>query len=193
MLNLEKAEPEMTPENQQKSTHQLVYTQRRNFDLKNFNDEIYAARHMKNFLQNSEILFEKAADYISGENVLDTVLNKLIEKLIENGYKTEFAKKFGNEALSERKITRKTMFRVKSGIFCQTEADNNDHQTTNINPDAILIADYLQGFSRYDAAEVNNNNTNLIHSEGGQFCKDWIILMSSTKSLKHQYADRLSN
>ena len=238
--------------NQTKITHQLIHTHRRTFDLKNFNEEIYASRHLEKFMENSEILFEKASDY--GDNPLDKLLTKLIKSLLDNKYekqnllgiadtlnsspeeivsgasssptantnlerldsdvedttadraatslsprsndndftrKKSVYQKLGMSSFGSRKVhkpTNKMVEEIKRGIFSKIEGDDQDHETekiqnkNNLNirkPDVNLIADTLQGFTRYDEADMNQKVV-------GKFCKDWIIFMTPTNHVKEQ-------
>ena len=162
--------PDADPNRRNFTSHQLVYTKRRAFNLKNFNEEIYAKKDIEKFMEHSVIKFHDVPANQQEQKVsIAKVVEELLKEMLEEDLET------CTDADQDKIIQG-----IKNDMFSKIEVEDHEHHDQLIEnkikffrkQDISLIADTLQGYEATEQSATYQNN--------------WLAIMSNTSYISSQ-------
>ena len=166
-------------------THKLLHTQRRAYELKNFNEEIYAIKHIKEFLDREEHHDQGNSTTIGDEETGQNHANSDGDQSSSSGNTTilfeklDLTQKFLFSSLlnklltkmlaSDKNINESKINEILLNMFSKIEGEDEDICDENIYnknlrvmeaQDVNLLADTLQGYTHEAANSKRKSSVN---------------------------------
>lgn len=141
---------ETNPDPNIPTTHKLLHTQRRSYDLRNFCEEIYAKKHVKKFLEgidetganrSTTIIFEK--DLPEHDPLENCLFSSLVNTLLTKMFETSLSAHDRTEILVR---IFSTIEGDDDDVICEKIAAKNLRMVEHKKKDVNLLAETLQGY-----------------------------------------------